>query len=113
MDNYNATIVGRDEEETQDFHVLTTVVSEMPAPNTNEHTENNHGIMLKKKFFKEILKNMQNAKEVHLTGTGTAQEELVKFMAEEPQFKNTTTTECTSNKMSDERLAEFIASKFN
>ena len=56
---------------------------------------------------------MQNAKEVHLTGTGKAQEEFLKFMSEEPQFKNTKATECTSNKMSDERLAEFIASKFN
>lgn len=112
MDNYNAVIVGRDEDETQDFHVIGTVTSEMPAPNTNEHTENNHEIMLKKKFFKDILKHMQNAKEVHLTGTGQAQEELIRFMSEVPQFKNTKTTECTSNPMSEERVAEFIAAKF-
>ena len=112
MDNYNAVIIGRDEDETQDFQVIATVNSEMPAPNTNEHTGNNHEIMLKKKFFKEILKYMQNAKEVHLTGTGQAQEELMKYMAEEPQFKNTVTSESTTTQMSEERIAEYIAEKF-
>ena len=56
---------------------------------------------------------MQNAEEVHLTGTGTAQEQLMHYMAETPQFKNTITRESTSNKMSNENLVEFIAEKFN
>ena len=55
---------------------------------------------------------MQNTEEVHLTGTGTSQEQLMRYMKETPQFKNTITTESTSNKMSDENLAEFIAGKF-
>ena len=56
---------------------------------------------------------MQNAEEVHVTGTGTSQEQLMHYMAETPQFKNTITNESTSNKMSDENLAEFITAKFN
>jgi hypothetical protein len=56
---------------------------------------------------------MQNAEEVHLTGTGTAQEQFMYYMAETLQFKNTITKESTSNKMSDEKLAEYIAAKFN
>ena len=56
---------------------------------------------------------MQNAEEVHLTGTGTAQEQLMHYMAETAQFKNTVTNESTSNKMSDENLAKYIAAKFN
>ncbi len=55
---------------------------------------------------------MQNAEEVYLTGTGTSKE-LMHFMKETPQFKNTITTESTSNKMSDENLVEYIAVKFN
>jgi hypothetical protein len=55
---------------------------------------------------------MQNADEVHATGTGTIQEQFIHYLADTPQFKNTVTTECTSNKMSDERLVEFIAGKF-
>ena len=68
---------------------------------------------LRHKYFKEILTHMQNAEEVHLTGTGTSQEQLMRYMKETPQFKNTITTESTSNKMSDENLVEFIGAKFN
>ncbi|MEJ7672548.1 MAG: hypothetical protein WKF59_07520 [Chitinophagaceae bacterium] len=68
---------------------------------------------MKHKFYNQILSHMQNAEEVHITGTGTSQEQLMHYMADTPQFKKTVTTECTSNKMSDERLTEFIAEKFN
>ena len=56
---------------------------------------------------------MQNAEEVHVTGTGTAQEQFINYLAETPQFKNTTTNESTSNKMSDEKLVEYMDGKFN
>lgn len=56
---------------------------------------------------------MPNAEEVHITGTGTAQEQFMRYMAETPQFKNTVTQESTSSKMSDESLAKYIAAKFN
>ena len=64
------------------------------------------------KFFKEILTHMQNAEEAYLPGTSTFQVQLMRYMKETPQFKNTITIESTSNKMSDENLAEFIAGKF-
>ena len=54
---------------------------------------------------------MQNATHIHLTGTGQVQEQFIKFLAETPQFKNTVTDESTSNKMSEERLVEFLAEK--
>ena len=56
---------------------------------------------------------MQNAEEVHLAGTGTSQEQFMRFMSATPQFENTGTHESTSNKMRDESLAEYIAAKFN
>jgi ribosomal protein L13 len=56
---------------------------------------------------------MQNAEEVHLTGTGTSQEQFMRYMADTPQFKNTVTQESTSNKMSDENLAAYIGAQFN
>jgi stalled ribosome rescue protein Dom34 len=62
-------------------------------------------------FLKEMLTCMQNAEEVHLTGTGTSQEQLMRYMAETLQFKNTITNESTS-KMSDENLVEYITAKF-
>ncbi len=65
------------------------------------------------KFFKEITSYMQNAEEVHVTGTGTAQEQFIKHLAETPQFKNTVAKESTSKKMGDEKLIEYISEKFN
>ncbi len=56
---------------------------------------------------------MQNADEVHISGTGTAQEQLMKYMSETPQYKQTITTESTSNKMSDESFVKYVESQFN
>jgi sulfite reductase alpha subunit-like flavoprotein len=50
--------------------------------------------------------------EVHLTGSGTIQEQFIHYLAETPQFKKTITSESTSNPMSDHKLVEFITSHF-
>ncbi len=113
MDTHHATVVGKVDAAAQNFSVLGHAENAGPTFNTSEKNAHNDEKTLQHKFFKEILTHMQNAEEVHLTGTGTSQEQLMHFMKETPQFKNTITTECTSNKMSDERLAEFIAEKFN
>ena len=113
MDTHHATIVGRANADTQDFSVLGHAVNAGAEFNTSEKNAHNDEKTLQHKFFKEILTHMQNAEEVHLTGTGTSQEQLMHYMADTPQYKNTVTTESTSNKMSDENLAEYIAGKFN
>jgi len=113
MDTHHATIVGRANPATEDFSVLGIAGNAGAEPNTSEKNEHNDEKTLQHKFFKEILSHMQNAEEVHLTGTGTSQEQLMHYMAATPQFKNTITQESISNKMSDENLAEYIAAKFN
>ena len=113
MDSHHATVVGRENADTTDFSVLGYVGNAGPEPNTSEKNEHNDEKTLQHKFFKEILTHMQNAEEVHLTGTGTSQEQLIHYMAETPQFKNTITNESTSNKMSDENLVKYMAAKFN
>ena len=55
---------------------------------------------------------MQNVEEVHVTGTGKEQEQFIHFLAKTPQFKNAVAKESTSNKMSDEKLIEYIAEEF-
>ena len=112
MDNHNATIVGPATAESADLAVLGHVVNAGAEPNTSEKNEQNEAQTLQHKFFKEILGYMQNAEEVHLTGTGTAQEQLMHYMEETPQFKNTVTKESTSNKMSDENLVKYIRERF-
>jgi len=113
MDTHHATVVGRANADTENFTVLAIAGNAGAEHNTSEKNQNNDERTLQHKFFKEILSHMQNAEEVHLTGTGTSQEQLMRYMADTPQFKNTVTQESTSNKMSDENLAAYITTKFN
>ena len=113
MDNHHATIIGHVDEATEEFSVLGHADNPGAAGNSNENAAQNQEKTLQHQFFKKITSHMQNADEVHVTGTGTIQEQFIHYLAETPQFKNTTATECTSNKMSDERLVEFIGAKFH
>jgi len=113
MDTHHATVVGRATADTDHFTVLAVAGNAGAEHNSNEKNKHNDERTLQHKFFKEILSHMQNAEEVHLTGTGTSQEQLMRYMADTPQFKNTVTLESTSNKMSDENLAAYIGAKFN
>ncbi|MBA3647768.1 MAG: hypothetical protein H0W62_04330 [Chitinophagales bacterium] len=113
MDSHHATVVGREHIETGNFIVLGHAKNDGAGSNSNENTANNLEHTLLHKFFKEISSHMQNAEEVHVTGTGTAQEQFKHFLSETPQFKNVISKESTSNKMSDEKLIEYISEKFN
>lgn len=113
MDTQHATIIGHADATTEEFSVLGHASNAGEGGNSSEHTMQNRERTLQSRFFKEITSLMQNADEVHITGTGTIQEEFLHYLAETPQFKNTVTTECTSNKMSDERFVEFIGAKFS
>ena len=112
MDNHHATVIGRAEAADEVFSVMGHADNAGPAGNSNENAAHNQVKTLQIQFFKEITRHMPNADQVHVTGTGTAQEQFIHFLADTPQYKNTVATECTSNKMSDERLVEFITGKF-
>lgn len=113
MDTHHATVVGAENMESDDFVVLGHAENPIAERNSNEKAANHGDRTLLHKFFKEITAHMQNAEEVHVTGTGTAQEQFIHYLADMPQFKNTVANESTSNKMSDENLIEYIAEKFN
>lgn len=113
MDTHHATILGRESVDSGDFIVLGHVKSANTDKNSSENASNNQEITNTHKFFKEIAAKMVNAEEVHITGTGQIQEEFIKFLAETPQYKNTNSSESTSNKMSDGQLIAFISKHFN
>lgn len=113
MDSHNATIVGKEDFENGEFLVLGQVKNAGPDNNSNEKTSNNQEINLTLKFFKEIASKMPNVDEIHITGTGQVQEQFMKFLAETPQYKNSISSESTSNKMSDENLVAYIEKYFN
>ena len=112
MDNHHATVIGRAEAASEAFSVLGHADNTGPAGNSNENAAHNQEKTLQIQFFKEIARHMPNADEVHVTGTGTSQEQFIHYLADTPQYKNTVATESTSNKTSDERLVEFITGKF-
>ena len=112
MDNHQATVVGNENTEGGDFIVIAHVKGENISPNSNEKNSNNQEKTLQVKFFKEIASHMVNATHVHVTGTGQAQEQFIHYLADTPQFKNSKTAESTSNKMSDEKLIEYVTTKF-
>ncbi len=112
LDSHHATVVARDTELSEDFMVVGSADNAGAEFNTSEKNQHNDERALQRKFFKTILSYMQNADIVHITGTGTAQEQFIHFMADTPQFKNTLTQESTSNKMSEEKLVTFINNKF-
>lgn len=111
MDGHHATIVGTGN--SGDLVVHAHIKNELTPGNTNEANAHNHEETLRHKFFKNISEHMQNAEHIHATGTGQAQEQFLNYLKETPQFKNAKMTECTSNKMSDEKLLEFFGEKFN
>ncbi len=113
MDTHHAIVIGRLDAEVESFSVLGYAENAGADFNTSEKNAHNDEKTLQHKYFKEILSHMQNAEEVHLTGTGTSQEQFMHYMAGTPQFKNTVTHESTANKMSDENLVEYIAAKLN
>ena len=112
MDKHHATIVGRQNADG-DFTVLGHAKNSGAGSNSNENAAHNLERKLTAQFFKEITALMQNAEEIYVTGTGTAQEEFINYLAETPQFKNTVTKESTSNKMDDDKLVDYIGKYYN
>ena len=111
MDTQHAIIVGKENIEDGPLVVLANVKGVLASPNTSEKNANHEEVTLRNKYFKEISTHLQNATHIHLTGTGQVQEQFIHHLADTPQFKNTVTEESTSNKMSDEKLLEFMTDK--
>ena len=113
MDSKSATVVGRENTDDGNFVILAHEKSSGQESNSNENAANNAEKGSLQKLFKSITAHMQNVDEVHVTGTGTAQEQFIKYLAQTPQFKNAVAKESSSTKMTDEILIEFVSAKFN
>ncbi len=113
MDSHHATIAGRKNIDSGDFIILNHVKNNGANSNSNENASNHQEIALTHKFFKEIVVEIPNMDEVHVTGTGQIQEQFIKFLADTAQYKNAVSSESTLTKMSDEQLLIFISKYFN
>ena len=82
MDTQQAVIVGSNGTDEENLVVLAHVKGEEISQNSSEKTSNNQAKMVLAKFFKEITTHLQNATLIHLTGTGTAQEQFIHYLKE-------------------------------
>ncbi len=112
MDSQHGTVVGKENVDSGNFVVLAHEKVDNQHGNSSENAANNSERGSLHKLFKGITSHMQNVDEVHVTGTGTAQEQFIKYLKETPQYKNVVAKESTSNKMSDESLIEYISAQF-
>ena len=112
MDTHNATIIGKENVDSDEFIVLGHVKNNGPDGNSNENAANNQEIALTQKFFKEIAIKMPNIDQIHITGTGQIQEQFMKFLADTAQYKNVESSESTSTKMSDEDTVAYFEEYF-
>jgi|UniRef100_UPI003784B5FA hypothetical protein len=112
MDTHHAIIVGYTPAAAT-FSVLGHAKNPGPGSNSSENAANHLEITLVQKYFKEISHHLLNADEVHLTGSGTIQEQFMRYLGETPQFKKTVVTESTSTPMSDDKLVEFVTRHFH
>ena len=113
LDSHQAIVVGRENVDSGNFVILAHSETGRKEGNSNENASNNAEKGSIQKLFKEITSHMQNVDEVHVTGTGDAQEQFINYMAETAQYKNAVARESTSNKMSDEKLIEYVSAQFN
>ncbi len=113
MDTQVAIVIGKDIIESETFSVLASIKGGNNSPNSSEKNTHNQEKSLQLKFFKEIATHLQNATYIHVTGTGQVQEQFIHFLSDTAQFKNTRADESTANKMSDDKLVEFMSAKFN
>lgn len=112
MDSQHATVVGRENGDADNFVVLAHEKADVQDGNSSENAANNAERDSLHKLFKSITAHMQNVDEVHVTGTGTVQQQFINYLKDTPQYKNVVAKESTANKMSDESLVEYISAQF-
>lgn len=113
LDQHKAIVVkNHDAQNAFKFFLCSPVKAEVQHGNSNENAANNAEQTNKAKYFKEIAHLLTNSEEVFITGPGTIQEELKKFLHDTAQFKNLKITLGTAQQMSDEEVLDAVKSHF-
>jgi stalled ribosome rescue protein Dom34 len=113
MDSHSAIIVGKENVDSGKFVILGHEKVDDQFVHTSESGVDNAERDLLHQLFKDITAHMQNVDELHVTGTGIAQEQFINYLNETAQYKNVESKESTSNKMSDDSLIEYVAAQFS
>ncbi len=79
------TIVGRENVNAGNFVILGHEKSGGQDNNSNENAAQNAENASLQQLFKKITAHMQNVDEIHVTGTGTFQEQFIKYPPQRTQ----------------------------
>jgi stalled ribosome rescue protein Dom34 len=113
LDQSKAVVVkNHDAQNAFKFFLCSPVKAVVQHGNSNENAGNNAEQTNKAKFFKEIEHLLTNSQEVYITGPGTMQEELKKYLHETAQFRDLKITLDSAQQMSDEQVLETVKSHF-
>ena len=109
IDTHKAIVVkNHDAQNAFKFFLCSPVKAEIQHGNSNENAAHNAERTNRIKFFKEIDKLIENSEELYVTGPGTIQEELKRYLHDTAQFKNLKITLDTAQQMSDEQVLEAV-----
>lgn len=78
----------------------------------SEYTANNAKVNALHKFFNEILHELTNTDELHLLGTGIAQEQLIHYVKGISQWKKMKVTEESTGKLNAAQALDKVATHF-
>lgn len=116
MDHHEAYVISNHDGKTvTSLQVKGHVKSNHQTGHGSEYTAHNAKKDLLHKFFHEIMHLLTNTEELHLIGTGTAQEELIHYLTDIPQWKKMKITQDTAEKMRADqalnKISEYYAHK--
>ncbi len=114
LDHHEAHIVSNHNgNEVSFLQIKGQVKSDEQKGHGSEFTAHKAKVNSLHKFFNEIMKQLTNTQELHLLGIGTAQEELIHYLANIPQWKKMKVTEEATGKMNAQQTLNKIAEHFS
>lgn len=113
MDHQEAFVISNHDGKTiNTLEVKAHVKADYQGGYGSEHTSQNAKKNALHKFFQEAMQPLANTEELHLIGTGTAQEELMHYLAEIPQWKKMKVTQDTAGKMGADQALNAISEHY-
>ena len=114
MDHHEAHIISNHNgREVTSLQIKGHVKADVNNRYGSEVTAHNSKVTSLHKFFHEIIEHLTNTQELHLLGTGTAQEEFTHYLANIPQWQKLKVTDEPTGKMNAEQTLNKISDHYS
>ncbi|MEO8583279.1 MAG: hypothetical protein ABI415_05750 [Flavitalea sp.] len=112
LDQHHALLITHSTIEGEGFAVTEKIASEENHSSGSEHSMNNAKQGERIKYFKTVAHQLLNYDELLLFGPGTAQEQFLKFLQEDGQFKKTKISLDTANQLTEPQVIARVRTFF-